>query len=67
MPESFLLTTREKEVLRLLAEGATTKEIAQKLSIAEPTVRKHRENLLKKTESKNTAHLIASGIKLGLI
>ncbi len=66
-PDTINLTPRETEILRLLAEGVITKEIAKTLFIAEPTVRKHRENLLRKTNSKNTAHLIANSIKNGLI
>lgn len=61
------LTPRELEILRLIADGNTAREIAELLFIAEPTVRKHRENLLKKTNSKNTAHLINNSIRNGLI
>jgi len=61
------LTPREVQVLRLLAEGATAKEIADMLSISELTVKKHRENLLRKTKARNVAHMVALGIKNGLI
>jgi len=66
-PNEFSLTKREQEILRLLAEGASTKNIAETLFIAAPTVKKHRENMLKKTKAKNMAHLVSIGIKNGLI
>lgn len=66
-PNIKRLSPREYEVLRKIADGATAKEIASKLFIAEPTVRKHRENLLRKTKSNNTAHLVSNCIRNGLI
>lgn len=62
-----LLTDRETEVLRLLAEGLSAPNIARELDLAEPTIRKHRENILKKTKTKNTAHLIAFAVRNGII
>jgi len=53
-----LLSRREKEVLQLVFEGMTNKEIAGKLFISFETVKSHRKNILSKTESKNTASLI---------
>jgi DNA-binding NarL/FixJ family response regulator len=47
------LTTRELEVLKLLGEGASNREIADRLFIAENTVKIHVHNLLKKLELPN--------------
>lgn len=62
-----LITRREKEVLRLIAEGLTNTEISVKLFISIPTVNTHRKSLLEKFEVKNTATLIGKAIRLGLI
>lgn len=61
------LSSRELEIIKLLAEGTTASEIAKALFISEGTVRKHRENILKKTASKNTTHLISKCIREGII
>lgn len=52
------ITKREREVLSLLTEGLTSTEIAKKLYISPRTVEKHRTNLLKKLNLKNTAALV---------
>ncbi|WP_340201974.1 response regulator [Ascidiimonas sp. W6] len=62
-----ILTRREKEVLKLICKQLTTGEIADKLFISPRTVEGHRNNLLLKTESKNTAGLVIYGIKKELI
>lgn len=62
-----LITRREKEVLRLIAEGLTNAEISEKLFISIPTVNTHRKSLLEKFEAKNTAILIGKATRLGLI
>jgi DNA-binding NarL/FixJ family response regulator len=61
------LTNREVEVLKLVAEGLTSKEIAEILSISIRTVEHHRANLLKKLDLKNTADLIKHAIQNGFI
>lgn len=61
------LTKREMEVLGLIAEGFTNKEIAEKLFISERTVTNHRSNLNQKTCSHNTASLLAYAIKHKLV
>lgn len=53
-----VLTPREKGIIKLLAEGMNTKEIADALSISVNTVESHRKNVLLKTGLKNVAHLI---------
>lgn len=54
----FTVTSKEKEILALVASGLTTKEIAGKLSISHHTVETHRKNLLRKCGAKNSAELI---------
>ncbi|MBI9080942.1 MAG: response regulator transcription factor [Pseudodesulfovibrio sp.] len=61
------LTAREQEVLRMLAEGLTTKNVAQKLYISPKTVENHRTNLMKKLNLKSTVELIRYAARLGLI
>jgi DNA-binding NarL/FixJ family response regulator len=62
-----ILTKREKEVLRLIADGLTNAQIAQQLFLSVDTVSSHRKNLLAKTNSSNTAWLIRFAIENGLI
>jgi len=52
------LTEREQQVINLIAQGFTNKEIAQQLYISIETVRSHRKHILLKTGAKNTALLI---------
>ena len=52
------LTKREKEVLKLISEGLTAKEIGNSLGITERTAQAHTGNMLKKTDSRNAAHLV---------
>lgn len=61
------LTAREQEILRMLAEGITTKEVAKKLYISPKTVENHRTNLMKKLGLKNSVELIRYAARLGLI
>ena len=52
------VTPKEKEVLNLLAQGFSSKEIASKLSISFHTVESHRKNLRFKFDAKNSSELI---------
>lgn len=61
------LTKREKEVLKLIAEGLSSQEIANTLFISLRTVETHRLNLNQKLDVKNTAGLVKEAIKRGLI
>lgn len=54
------LTQREREVLQLVIQGCTNKDIAQRLGISDYTARDHVSALLRKTLVKNRAQLIAS-------
>jgi DNA-binding NarL/FixJ family response regulator len=61
------LTPREKEVLLLLAEGLSTKLIAEKLFVSEYTVSNHRANLLQKLSAHNTVELIRKATEMRLL
>jgi len=61
------LTPREKEVLILIAEGATNQEIASKLVLSTSTVQTHRANIMEKLNLHNRAELIKYAIRQGLI
>lgn len=56
--ESYLISPREKDVLRLIASGMSSKEVAQALHISVETVRQHRKNMLQRTYAKDTSALI---------
>ena len=61
------LSRRETEVLHLMAEGLTTNEIAEKLFTSKRTIETHRQNILEKTQTKNTAALIKLAMTQGLL
>jgi DNA-binding NarL/FixJ family response regulator len=61
------LTGREREVLQLIAEGLSSKEIAQKLSISIRTVESHRTALMVKLDVNKVARLVRYAIREGLI
>jgi DNA-binding NarL/FixJ family response regulator len=61
------LTHREREILKLIAEGRTNKHIAGYLCLSVKTVEKHRSNLMKKLDRHNASTLTAFAIEKGLI
>jgi len=61
------LTQREREILKLVAEGHKNKEIADLLCISLKTVEKHRANLMEKLDLHNVASLTALAAEKGLI
>ena len=61
------ITQREREVLKLLAEGYLNKEIAELLSISVKTVEKHRANIMAKLDLHNASALTAYAIEKGLV
>jgi DNA-binding NarL/FixJ family response regulator len=63
LPILDLLTRREREVLRLIAQGATGKEIAERLGISPKTAQVHRDNLKQKLNLRTTAALVRYAIK----
>ena len=66
-PEYNSLGIREQEVMRLLAEGATVKEIADQLFISPKTVDNHRSHIMRKLDLKNTVELVRYAARIGLI
>ena len=58
---------REIDIIRLIGNGLRNDEIAEKLFISALTVKKHRNNILVKSDSKNTAQLIKNCILQGII
>ena len=63
----LLLTRREIEVLKLIAEGLTNQEIADKLFVSTSTVDSHRKNLISKMQVKNTAALVRTALEKKII
>ena len=61
------LTDREREILTLIAEGNSSKEIAEQLFISVGTVETHRKSLIKKLDVKNIAGLVRIAVKEGLV
>lgn len=61
------LTTREAEVLDLLAQGLTNEEIADQLFISKHTVARHRESIMRKLNLHNRSELVKYAIRIGLI
>ena len=66
-PRKETLTTREKEILKLIAEGTASKEIAELLFISIHTVNNHRANIIKKLNMKKPADLTRYAMKEGYI
>jgi DNA-binding NarL/FixJ family response regulator len=62
-----VLTHREREVIKLIAEGMRNKEIAEYLSVSHKTIEKHRSNLMKKLNLHSAAGLTAYAINNGLL
>ena len=62
-----LLTTREREVLQLLAEGKSNKEVAQVLNLSLYTVETHRGNILQKLNLHSVPELILYAVRKGVI
>ncbi|CAG0947050.1 Oxygen regulatory protein NreC [Anaerolineae bacterium] len=65
--DPLALSEREREVLRLVAEGASSREIAERLSISIKTVDTHRANMMEKLGIHNAAELIKYAIRNGII
>ena len=62
-----LLTSREREILQLLAEGKANKEVATALNISPYTVETHRSHILQKLNLHNSAELVLYAVRKGII
>lgn len=62
-----LLTDREKEVLQLLAQGKTNKEVANVLDLSVYTVEGHRGNLMQKLKLRNTAEIVLYAVRKNIV
>ncbi|MDM1293269.1 response regulator transcription factor [Sphingobacterium sp. N143] len=67
LPIDVDLSERELEVLKLIAEGYTNIEIADKIFLSKRTVEGHRQNLIEKAGVKNTAHLVKFAFEHGIL
>ena len=61
------LTVRQREVLQLIAEGCTAKDVAAALSISVRTAEAHRAHILEALELRSTAELVQYAIRIGMI
>ena len=61
------LTPRHREILQLVAEGKTTKEIAQRLKLGTRTVESHRAELMRRLDIHDLPGLVRYAIRIGLI
>ena len=66
-PAYRMLTSREQEIMRFLAEGLSTKQIAEKLFISQKTVENHRTSIFSKLNIHSTMELVRYAAKYGLI
>lgn len=62
-----LLSKREVEILKWIVEGYSSKQIADKLFLSTSTVNTHRQNMLRKTNSQNSAELLRYAINQKLL
>jgi two-component system response regulator NreC len=62
-----VLTRREREVIKLIAEGKRTKEIAEYLSLSPKTIEKHRTNLMRKLDLHNVSEVTVYALKNGFV
>jgi DNA-binding NarL/FixJ family response regulator len=61
------LTARETEILRLIADGNSNKQVADQLSIGEATVKSHMTNILSKLQANDRTHAVAIALRRGII
>ena len=66
-PEGSLLTPREEEVLRLIAEGLSTPEVGKALYISTKTVRHHLSSIYEKLDSRDRTQAVIRAVRMGII
>lgn len=62
-----LLTPRQREILQMIAEGNTTKEVAERLNVSVKTVETHRAQLMERLDIHDVAGLVRYAIRVGLV
>jgi len=67
MKTSTFITSRELQILRMIAYEANMREIAEQLFISHHTVISHRKRIIQKLKAKNTAGLIRRAFELGIL
>ncbi len=66
-PNEDLLSDRQVEILQRIADGMTTKQVAQELGIAQKTVHNHLNAIYRRLDTQSLTHAVLSGIRLGII
>lgn len=67
MPEPDSLTSRQREVLQLIAEGEPTRDIAKKLKLSVKTIETHRAHLMQRLQVDSVAKLVRYAVSTGLV
>ena len=67
MPDNNVISKREREVLRLIVDGKSTRDIAKELGVSFKTAACHRANLMSKLDVHETASLVMRAIRWGLV
>jgi PAS domain S-box-containing protein len=67
LKNNFNLSVREKEILRLVIEGLSSDEIAEKIFLSKHTVNVHRKQIMKKMGARNLVELVRESLKNGLV
>ena len=65
--DAVMLTRRQQEILKLIADGLTNREISDQLSISPRTVEVHRFNLMRRLRVRNVAQLIRQALQMGFL
>ena len=65
--DTVAITKRESEILALLADGLTGREIATWLHVSNHTIESHRKNMMVKMGARNTVHLVVKAVRMGII
>jgi DNA-binding NarL/FixJ family response regulator len=66
-PSQFILTAREREVVQLLAEGKSNKEVADRLGISARTAEGHRSEIMRKLKLSSLADLVRFAVRNGIV
>jgi DNA-binding CsgD family transcriptional regulator len=64
IPPISLISDREREVIRLLALGYNSHQIAKRMYISAHTVNTHRRNLIAKLDARNTVHMVVKAMRM---